>query len=238
MWVIQNLTSSPFKFMIKKLSDPKLGGFLLAGIIFFVLYVLFVVRPETRKEESPVPVTPNVVSVNKISMKLISAHTEGSGYRVEVCYNLPDQRDWQLTYPGEPQGASLSLGNTKVRPVEEGTMYWKYDQNGKITQRCQYLFFAVRIPVQTDALSLTIDRLYARRPGQSDFCLEVSRKMVERNYNVTIDCMKVNGFEGIVYVKFPTDLLLIDPVFKRIFRDMKWDFYHGPWTFTFPVNPP
>lgn len=231
-------TCSSFDSMIKKLSASKFGGFLLAVIIVLVLYAMLMVQTITRKDKLSTSATPNVVSANNVSMKLISAHIEGSGYRVEVCYDLPEERDWQLTYPIEPQGAVLSFGDIEVYPVEEGTMYWKYDQNEKIVQRCQYLFFAVKIPAQAGSVSLTIGKLYARSPEQPDYCLEVSREMAERNYSITIDCMKPDGFDGFVYVRFPTELLSMDPVFKRIFKDVKWNFYNGPWSFTFPVNPP
>lgn len=216
----------------------KLWGFLLAAIIALALYNVFVAQTETHEERPSSSATPNVVSANSVSMKLISAHTEGSGYRVEVCYNLPDQRDWLLTYPNAPLDTILSVANIDAKPVEEGTMYWKYDSGGNIIQRCQYLSFAVRIPAGVKSVSLNIRTLYARKPGQPDYCLETSREMAERNYTITIDCMEVNNLEGLVYVKFPVELLSFDPVFKNIFRDVKWDTHAGPWSFTFPVNPP
>ena len=225
--------------MTTKPNISRVGGFLLAVFIATILYAIFTTRTKSGKIENlSTPNTYEAVLANNIAMKLISAHTEGSGYRIEVCYDLPDQRDWLLTYPSESQDTSLSVGDIKASPVEEGTMYWKYDQSGKISQRCQYLFFAVHIPSQVEAVSLRIGKLYARGSGQSDYCLEVSQKMAERNYSITIDCMKVSGFEGLVYVKFPVELLSMDPVFKNIFRGVKWDFYDGPWSFTFPVNLP
>jgi len=224
--------------MMIKPNVSKMWGFLLAlaSVAMFVLF--FTIKTKVDKVE--VKLTPAIqeISVNNITMKLINAHTEASGYRVEVCYDLPDQRDWLLTYPAESQGVTLAVADLKASPVEEGTMYWRYDQSRKITQRCQYLFFALSIPSQSENLSLAVGKLYARESGQSDYCLETSQKMVERNYTVTIDCMKVKGFEGLVYFRFPTELLSMDPVFKNIFRDVKWDFYDGPWSFTFPVNPP
>jgi hypothetical protein len=183
--------------------------------------------------------TPQETSANNISMKLISAHTEGSsGYRVELCFDLPTQRDWMLNHSNLHSETTLAVGDVKIYPSEEGTMYWQYDKLGKIIQRCQYLYFKVIIPMETDMASLFIGKLYARGSGQSDYCLEVSQKMAERNSKIEIDCMKMDGFEGLVYVKFPVELLSMDPVYKRIFKDVNWEYYHGPWSFTFPVNPP
>ncbi len=216
----------------------KVGGFLLALAAVAALYVAFVARTPTGSEDLTAAITQELVSANNIGMELISAHTEGSGYRVEVCYNLPDQRDWLLTYPTESQTTTLSVADIKASPHEEGTMYWSYDRDGKIAKRCQYLFFALHIPSQKENLTLQISRLYAREVGQSDYCLEASQKMVERNFPVTIDCLKVNGFDGLVYVKFPVELFSMDPVFQSIFKDIKWDTYTGSWSFTFPVNPP
>ncbi len=216
----------------------KIWGFLLALASVAVFVLILTIKSGVGKVEDGLSPATQEISVNNITMRLINAHTDASGYRVEVCYDLPDQRDWLLTYPNDPQGVTLAVADVKASPVEEGTMYWRYDQSRKITQRCQYLFFALSISSQSEKISLEIGKLYAREPGQSDYCLETSQKMVERNYAVTIDCMKVNGFEDLVYVKFPTELLSMDPVFKNIFKDVKWDFYDGPWSFTFPVNPP
>jgi hypothetical protein len=216
----------------------KRWGFLLAlaGVAVFIL--ILTIKSGVAKVEDGISPAAQEVSVNNITMRLINAHTEASGYRVEICYDLPDQRDWLLTHSNTFSNTTLSFADVKAYPVEEGTMYWKYDENGRITQRCEYLFFAVKTPAQNEKLSLQIGSLYAKEPGQSDYCLEVSQKMVERNYTVTIDCMEINGFEDLVYVKFPVELLTMDPIFKNIFRDVKWDFYDGPWSFTFPVNPP
>lgn len=76
---------------------------MLALAAVAALYVAFVARTPTGSEDLTAAITQELVSVNNIGMELISAHTEGSGYRVEVCYNLPDQRDWLLTYPTESQ---------------------------------------------------------------------------------------------------------------------------------------
>ncbi len=222
--------------MANKLNAAKTGGFLL--VIIGLSYILITSKTGTGKMENLTP--PAVINTyaNNIKMSLISAHTEGSnGYRVDVCYDLPDQRDWMLTHSNIPAGSNLTAGGVTVSPMEEGTMYWKYDEQGGITQRCEYLLFKISVPPQTDMVSLKVERLYTRASGQSDHCLEVSQKMAERNRTIEIDCMEIDGFEGLVYVKFPVDLFSTDPVYKRVFQDVKWDYYHGPWLFTFPVNP-
>lgn len=222
--------------MKRKLDIAKFGGFFLALVILIALYIVLTLQANAPKEAFT-SATAEVVFANNVSMNLLSAHTEAGGYRTEICYDLPDQRDWQLTYPNERQNTILSVDDIRVSPFEEGTMYWRYDQNGKIVQRCQFLFFVVKVPLQAESVSLSIGKLYVRKPGQSDFCLEISQEMAERNYTITIDCTKPNGFDQTVYVRFPTELLSMDPVFKSIFKDTEWDFYSGPWSFTFPVNP-
>ena len=230
---------SIFKFMTIKPNVSKIGGLFLAVIVVAVFYFMFTTKTNVNNVEYlPSINTDEVASANGITMKLISAHTEASGYRVEVCYDLPDERDWLLTYPSETLDTTLSVADIKATPVEEGTMYWRYGQNGELNQRCQFMFFSLSIPSYAEEMSLRIERLYARESGQLDNCLEVSQKMVERNYSVTIDCIAVTGFDDLVTVRFPTELLSMDPVFKNIFKDVKWDFYDGPWSFTFPVNSP
>jgi hypothetical protein len=230
--------------MTNKLNVAKIGWFFLIAINIFLFYALITSKTGIGKMENP-PLPTTVIEaytketyVNNVNMSLISAHTEGTyGYRVELCYNLPNQRDWMLTHSGTPSGTNLIVGDVTVSPIEEGTMYWKYDEQGMVMQRCQYLLFKISIPPQADMVFLKVETLYTKTSGQSDLCLETMQKMAERNSKIEIDCMKMNVFEGFVYTKFPVELLTMDPVYKRIFKDMNWDYYHGPWSFTFPVNP-
>jgi hypothetical protein len=225
-------------FIYMNNSNTKILGFFLAVSVIGIMSILFIARSSTNKAKSPTTNSINIVSANQVSMQLLTAHTEANGYRVEVCYDLPQQRDWQLTYSGQPQGAMLYFDEVEAHPIEEGTMYWRYDENGKIMQRCQYLFFFVKIRPHVKEISLVIKRLYARAPNQPDYCLEISQKMAERIYQIAIDCVIPNGFDYMVYTLFPTELLSMDPVFKNILNDVDWEFYEGPWSFTFPVNPP
>jgi len=174
---------------------------------------------------------------NGITMRLLTAHTEGVNYRVEVCYTLPDGQDWLLSSPDSPKSTYLSYLDKKVTPYEEGTMYWRFGTQGEIIERCEYLIFLVKPSEQIEALSLTVESLFARKVGEPDYCLEISQKMVERGYSVTIGCSTVKGIEGRVYVQFPLDALVMDPAYYNIVHQMKWDRHRGPWRFTFPVNP-
>jgi hypothetical protein len=96
-------------FMKNNPNTPKFFGFLIAVVIIIVSFAIFTFQTNNQTAEPSTSNTPNIVSQNNITMQLISAHTEGSnGYRVEVCYNLPDQRDWLLTYPKSPLGTMFN----------------------------------------------------------------------------------------------------------------------------------
>ena len=93
--------------MIIKPNVSKFGGFLLAIASVVVAYIALTTKATPEKISDPIsPIVQEITSKN-ITVKLIGAHTEASGYRVELCYNLPDQRDWLLTYPNGSQSTIL-----------------------------------------------------------------------------------------------------------------------------------
>lgn len=216
----------------------KIIGFLLTLVVLGFLFVI-ITKFQGNKTSHIAASTPTTskVTVNGVIMELLTAHTEGTNYRIEVCYTLPSQQDWLLSSPNTPQSTYLSFLGVNVTVNEEGTMYWRYDTEGNAIKRCQYLLFIAVIP-EDQQLSLTVNSLFARKTGQPDSCFEIRQEMGERGYSLTFDCASVKGIEGYVYVRFPVETLFIDPIYRNIIKEMKSDQHAGPWVFTFPVNPP
>lgn len=219
-------------------NHSKVIGFLLASITLIGSFFI-ITKFQGNNTSNMATAIPEAskVTVNGITMELITAHTEGTNYRVEVCYTLPSQQDWLLSSPNTPQSTYLSFPGVNVSVNEEGTMYWRYDTEGNAIKRCQYLLFIAVIP-EVQQLSLTVNSLFARKIAQPDSCFEIRQEMGERGYSLTFDCASVKGIEGHVYVRFPVETLFMDPIYRNIIKEMKSDQHAGSWVFTFPVNPP
>lgn len=193
---------------------------------------------ETAIADSTSTPSGNEVRNSGITMQLVNAHTEGLGYRTELCYTLPDQKDWLLNGKDTQSGAVLNVMGDQLRPLEEGTMYWKYDQDGNVIERCEYLLFPATQFPENGKLSLTVPTLYGRISGQPDYGSAIRDKIAEKGLNLTMDYAEIKGFPGFVWLRFPIALLRSDPAYKSILQNVRFDYHQGPWSFSFPVNPP
>ncbi|MBM3179301.1 MAG: hypothetical protein FJZ86_03000 [Chloroflexi bacterium] len=81
------------------------------------------------------------LTVNDITIRLLGSHQNGENYQVDICYTLPDDRDWLLAYRGNE--VTLGVQDRVFLPVEEGTIGWLPSTDGSKTERCEYLLFPV-----------------------------------------------------------------------------------------------
>lgn len=220
-------------------THPKLlllGWVLLAFASFFLFGPGFL-HPQT---ESPA-LEPGVPQVNSsgVSMRWLVGHSEwGDHYRVELCYSLPDQRDWLLSNPLSRTSPLLRMGGEEVLPIEEGTMYWHIDADGQITERCSYLLFYGQPFLNEKTLTLHIRSIEAPKAGQPDICQEVRDTQGQRGQELTISCIERVGFTTKLIERLPLFDLHNDATLRRPIDLLERDVVNGEWTFTFPINPP
>lgn len=171
-------------------------------------------------------------------MRWLGGHSEwGDHYRVELCYSLPDQRDWLLSNPSGRTTPLLKLGEEEVLPIEEGTMYWRIDENGQVAERCSYLlFFGQPLPSQ-ELLTLRVRSIEAPKVGQPEVCQQMRDIQGQRGQELTISCIERPGFAMKLIERLPLFALHYDSTLRRPMDLLERDIVNGEWTFTFPSNP-
>ena len=63
-----------------------------------------------------------------ITMSVVGAHQEGEYFQVDVCFSLPDNRDWLLT--SRPEDAVLNVNGQAYTISEEGVLDLKFASDG------------------------------------------------------------------------------------------------------------
>lgn len=229
-------------------THPKL---LLLGWILLAIAVMFIYGDTVlRRSSQPFPhptatLMPSETRVppvesSGVTMRWLNGYPQwGDHYRVELCYTLPDQRDWLLSNPFRKTSPLLKISGQDLLPIEEGTMYWRQDAGSKVVERCSYLLFFVGQPASgKEFLTLQVRFLIAPQSGQTEVCQPVRDIQGERGENLTMSCIPRKGFPAKLIERLPLFLLQNDAVLRRPMESIEWDTLEGEWTFTFPVAPP
>ncbi len=110
-------------------THPKL---LLLGWILLAIAVMFIYGDTVlRRSSQPFPhptatLMPSETRVppvesSGVTMRWLNGYPQwGDHYRVELCYTLPDQRDWLLSNPFRKTSPLLKISGQDLLPIEEG----------------------------------------------------------------------------------------------------------------------
>lgn len=171
--------------------------------------------------------------VNNITIRLIGAHQNGDYFQVDLCYTLPDGRDWLLADKGNE--VFLSVNKENVYPIEEGTIDWVYGLDGVKVERCEYLLFPVVIEKGATDIKLTVTQISTSEPEILD-CPNIQKKLNEANSGVIIECFAGEGNSGIKILENSTNMTETDV--RELVHKIIVDAQTGPWEFNIKVPNP
>lgn len=213
------------------IESKRLTGFILIFLFGFLSgYMLSV------KVSKGIPLESyQSASANGVGMQLVRFQPEGVNYRLEICYDLPDSRDWMLTNPESPEATFIQFEEYQISPLEEGTIKWLYAADGEITGRCQYLIFVRPDPVFRE-ITLVVNSLFSFETDYSE-CEGLRRKMAEKYRSVGLQCMEVMGIKGVALVQVSIEYFN-DRALRNDFSDLMTMRLNGPWSFTFLIDTP
>ncbi len=177
-------------------------------------------------------------SANGITMYLIDSLPEGENYRLEICYDLPDHRDWLATDLESPYTTFIQFDETKIYPMEEGTIGWAYSAGDAAIGRCQYLIFARPNPAFNE-MTLIVQGLFLYYKTGPDECDTIQDKMLEFNNFSSFECMNVKGIDGLAIVKAPHQSFregILQQAWSRL--NLVKERRYGPWQFDFVMQHP
>jgi hypothetical protein len=166
------------------------------------------------------------VTVDNITLRLIGSHQEGENYQVDICYTLPDNRDWLLADRGNE--VFLTTDEKVIYPLEEGTINWVFAPDGSMSERCEYLLFPIVIDKDITGLTLTITQISVS-PSEALDCPDIQKKLDTVINGVEIECYAGNGRSGITVVENLTDETEIDV--RDMVHKIIVDARPGPWVF-------
>lgn len=208
----------------------------LSGLLLFFLFGLLSGYTLSTYSSHQVPSDSyQSMNANGIDAQLVRFQPEGAKYRLEICYDLPDRRDWLLTNPDDPETTFVQFDEYQISPIEEGTIRWLYSSEDEIVGRCQYLIFARPDPVFREA-KLVVSSLFAYETDYSD-CESLRHKMAEKYRFIGFECMGVAGIEGVAMVRVPIEYFG-DRTLRNDFSNLMTKQQNGPWSFTFFIAPP
>ncbi len=165
-----------------------------------------------------------------VTMYVAGSRQEGDYYRVDLCFTLPDDRDWGLAEREED--AVLAVDWVLIPIREEGWMSTNLNEAGEALERCKMIRFPVQ--VQDGAqLKLTVQKIYVALDDVLD-CPALQAKLDAKDSGLVIDCINqphVSGFDVVVKPEGMTDIaarLLANEIITEAIR--------GPWIFEFAAG--
>lgn len=167
-----------------------------------------------------------------ITMSVAGAHQEGEYFQVDVCFSLPDDRDWLLT--SRPEDAVLNVDGQTYNTREEGVLDIKFASDGMGAEKCQYLLFPVEVKSEAN-LVLFLKKLYVSEPEKVD-CQALQEQLDVRNSNIKVACPAESNVGGFNVIQSPAS---IDYEAAREFaHDILTDARRAPWVFHFTYTQP
>ena len=175
----------------------------------------------------------NQVTVSDITFRLIAAHQSGENYQVDLCFTLPDSRDWLIANRGDE--VILSITDEIFFPVEEGTINWIPSPDGRKIERCEYLLFPVVVDKDAQDVKLTLRQISVSPPEMLD-CPAIQNKLDEANSGIKIRCNVGNGQSGIDILANPSSMTELAA--RNIAYEVIADARLGPWEFEIKGSTP
>lgn len=166
------------------------------------------------------------VEANGIIVRLTKAFQNGDHFQVNLCYTLPDDRDWLLVDKGNE--VFLKVKGQAIHPIEEGTIAWIFTADGVKSERCEYLLFPTVVDKGITGLGVTITQLSVSQPEVLD-CPAIQKRLDDAKSNLAIECVREEGTSGFNILKKPVGMNELDA--RELVHKVVVDARSGPWEF-------
>ena len=167
-----------------------------------------------------------------VTMSVDGAHQEGEYFQIDMCFSLPNDRDWLLT--SRPEDAVLHVNGQAYTIREEGVLDVKFASDGAQTEKCQYLLFPVEVENGAN-LVLFLKKIYVSEPEKVD-CPALQKQLDERKSNIRVACPTESNVGGFGVTQKPSSM---DNETAREFAlDILTDARRAPWVFHFKFTQP
>jgi len=184
------------------------------------------------QEQTNLDSTVTKLAFDGVTMSVAGAHQTGEYFQIDVCFSLPDDRDWLLT--SRPDDAVLNVNGQTYTITEEGVLDLKFGSNGVVTEKCQYLLFPLEVENGSN-LVLFLKKVYVSEPDKVD-CPALQKQLDERKSEIKVSCPTESNVGGFGVIQKPS---LLDTETAREFAlDILTAARRAPWVFHFKFTQP
>ncbi|MBV6400941.1 MAG: hypothetical protein CNIPEHKO_01236 [Anaerolineales bacterium] len=208
----------------------------LIGVSAFVTGKLFSVSANTGENKDQQRTNPDSpvtkLAFDGVTMSVAGAHQEGEYFQTDICFSLPDDRDWLLT--SRPDDAVLNVNGQIYTVSEEGVLDIRVASDGVGIEKCQYLLFPVKVDDGAD-LSLFLNKIYVSEPDKVD-CPTLQKQLDEKKSKITVSCPTEPNVGGFGVIQKP--LSMDNETAYEFALDILTDARRAPWVFYFKFAHP
>lgn len=199
----------------------------------------------------------NPQHINGIEMTASNFRSEGGTIFVDVCYTIPDNRDWAV------KDAVIQL-KEKTRKLTGGSLielvHWPVDGKQKVydfrktnpdeivvdvtaseknvPHRCDEIYFEkIGSDADLSNISLVVSTIYAH-PRETDYCdvnylANVHQAFAAKNLDIKVQCLSDESIVGLEIVEIPAGLSMDEAQNALSDEDFLIDLHgiRGPWVF-------
>jgi hypothetical protein len=173
---------------------------LLVALFTFVSSTLSIANAGTDGSDNQQQATSNAsvteLAFDGVTMYVSGAHQEGEHFQVDVCFSLPDERDWLLT--SRQHDAILNVNGRAHTVIEEGILDIKFNSDNRATEKCRSLLFPVKVEDGAN-LTLSLKKIYVSEPEKVD-CPALQKQLDDEKSEIEVSCPTeayVGGFSVI-----------------------------------------
>ncbi|BAJ62246.1 hypothetical protein [Anaerolinea thermophila] len=164
--------------------------------------------------------------IGDITVELLGGRQIKDQFQVEVCYTLPDERDWLISI--SPTDTLLRI-NDKDYTVSEAQMISREKgSNGQYNLRCEALLFPVQnVPAGTP-FQITLSKISVSESEIFD-CAALQKKIDAIQPGISIQCATQPHVSGFHAVSWPRGITQAEA--NALAHDIASDARKGSWIF-------
>lgn len=179
---------------------------LLVALFTFVSSTLSIANAGTagsnNQQQAISDVSVTELTFDGVTMYVSDAHQEDEHFQVDVCFSLPDDRDWLLT--SRPDDAVLNVNGHTYTVREEGVLDIKSASDNVGTEKCQYLLFPVKVEDETN-LTLFLKKIYVSEPEKVD-CPTLQKQLDDEKSEIKVLCPTEPNVGGFSVIQKPESM--------------------------------
>lgn len=167
------------------------------------------------------------ISTNHITLDLVRGYQDEDHFQVDICYTLPDQRDWLIDI--SPSDTLLKINGENYAVSEARMSSRNKGLDGNFNMRCEGLLFPVQQTTVGTPFQISISKIFVSESETID-CPLIQKKIEVKQPGILIQCANGKHMSGFHAISWPAEMT--QKVANELAHDIVNDAQTGPWIFT------